>query len=190
MRLKAFLAVFLALVATTAPAVAASPIGRTYDVPTVARADVHRIGDVEASPVQLSVVREESARPLAEVRGTSTTPSPRDIATEAAAGGEQLALGSGQFTNAEFAPGELEAHFAKHSGEWGAIGEDSYLARARSMLSSDPGGDLLGSVRENGDVLRFNVRTGEFAVGSSNGVIRTLFRPDAGLDYWLAQVGR
>jgi hypothetical protein len=125
-----------------------------------------------------------------EAIGRSTTFSPRSVATEAAAGGEQLALGSGRFTNAEFAPGELEAHFAKHAGEWGAIGEDSYLARARSMLSSDPGGDLLGSVRANGDVLRFNVRTGEFAVGSSDGVIRTLFRPDAGLDYWLAQVGK
>jgi len=193
-RLKPFavvIALLLGLVgATSETATAAGGGAWTYDVLTLSRFDVRAGGGADSGSAQFTGVRDRSASASVEAIGRSTTFSPRSVATEAAAGGEQLALGSGRFTNAEFAPGELEAHFAKHAGEWGAIGEDSYLARARSMLSSDPGGDLLGSVRANGDVLRFNVRTGEFAVGSSDGVIRTLFRPDAGLDYWLAQVGK
>jgi len=125
------------------------------------------------------------------VRGCAydlTLASGRRFATNLADDGAQLALGSGRFTNANFSAGQLERHFAKHADEWGAIGQDAYLARARSMLSSDPGGNLWGFVRSNGDVIRYNVRTNEFAVGSSSGVIRTLFRPDDGLDYYLAQV--
>ncbi|MCP3877003.1 MAG: hypothetical protein GY701_01210, partial [Sulfitobacter sp.] len=34
----------------------------------------------------------------------------------------QLALPSGRFTNAEFAPGKLAPHYADHAGEYGAIG--------------------------------------------------------------------
>jgi len=50
----------------------------------------------------------------------------------------------------------------------------------------DVGGDILGAVRKNGDVLRYNARTNEFAVGAADGTIRTLFRPQAGMDYWQA----
>jgi hypothetical protein len=190
---RLLVALLAAVIAPTGPhpgTTSASAAVFTYDAPAIVGVDAHETADSLAAPAQNAGPREWSASPPSSARATSTTPLARSVATEAAAGGEQLALGSGRFTNAEFAPGDLEAHFAKHAGEWGAIGEDSYLARARSMLSSDPGGDLLGSVRANGDVLRFNVRTGEFAVGSSDGVIRTLFRPDAGLDYWLAQVGK
>ncbi len=46
-------------------------------------------------------------------------------------------------------------------------------------------GEIRGLVRSNGDVLRYNTRTNEFAVGAADGTIRTLFRPADGLDYWL-----
>ena len=90
---------------------------------------------------------------------------------------------------AEFAPGQLGKHFTKDAGEWGVgnITEVAYLKRARSLLGSEPGGEILGFTREGGDVLRYNVRTNEFAVGSAEGNIRTMFRPESGLDYWAAQ---
>lgn len=160
----------------------------TYDVPTISRVGDREFDDASASAARLRDVREGSASLSVEARGTSTTPSAQGVATNLADDGAQLALGSGRFSNANFATGQLEAHFAKHADEWGAIGQDAYLARARSMLGSDPGGNLVGFVRSNGDVLRYNVRTNEFAVGSSSGVIRTLFRPDDGIDYWLKQV--
>jgi YD repeat-containing protein len=92
---------------------------------------------------------------------------------------------------ADFAPGKLERHFADHAAEWGAgnITNSSYLSRARSLLGSEPSGEILGFTREGGDILRYNTRTNEFAVGSSEGTIRTLFRPEDGIEYWYRQTG-
>jgi len=80
----------------------------------------------------------------------------------------------------------LEKHFAKHAAEWGAgnITQLGYLKRAQSLLGKEVGGDILGAVRANGDVLRYNIRTNEFAVGAADGTIRTLFRPQAAMEYW------
>ncbi len=100
----------------------------------------------------------------------------------------QLALPSGRFTNAEFAPGKLAPHYADHAGEYGAIGIDAYVSRARSLLSTDVGNGVRGFTRSNGDVIRYSVRTNELAIGTSDGVIRTLFRPTDGLDYYLTRV--
>ncbi|HKY21473.1 MAG TPA: RHS repeat-associated core domain-containing protein [Vicinamibacterales bacterium] len=90
----------------------------------------------------------------------------------------------------KFAAGKLETHFAKHAAEWGAgnITKAAYLKHAQRLLNSAPGGEILGSVRANGDILRYNVRTNEFVVGTAQGEIRTLFRPTDGLQYWLRQV--
>jgi hypothetical protein len=89
-----------------------------------------------------------------------------------------------------FAEGQLEKHFAKHAGEWGAgnITKQGYLKRAQDLLSRQPGGDILGHTRAGGDILRYNARTNEFAVGAADGTIRTLFRPTDGMAYWLRQV--
>jgi RHS repeat-associated protein len=89
----------------------------------------------------------------------------------------------------EFAEGELEKHFLKHAAEWGAgnITKAAYLKRASTLLDSDIGGDIYGFVRKNGDILRYNRRTNEFAAQTADGRIKTLFRPKDGLNYWLDQ---
>jgi hypothetical protein len=115
---------------------------------------------------------------------TTTTTAPTSAVDDTA----QQALSSGRFTNGNFAPGKLESHYLKHADEYGAIGIDAYLARARSLLSTDVGNGIRGFTRANGDTVRFNVRTGEFAAGAPDGTIRTLFRPDDGLAYYLKQV--
>ena len=85
-----------------------------------------------------------------------------------------------------FAQGQLDKHLAKHAAEWGAgnIAKTGYRKRAQSLLGKDVGGDILGAVPKKGDVLRYNSRTNEFAVGTADGTIRTLFRPKNGMDYW------
>ena len=90
-----------------------------------------------------------------------------------------------------FKPGELDIHFNKHAGEWGAgnITKDSYLKRAIDLLGREPGGEILGHTRANGDILRYNTITNEFAIGAQDGTIRTLFKPKDGLNYWNKQVG-
>jgi hypothetical protein len=79
-----FLTIFGLLAVAPDSTTIASPTAFTYDAPTVACVDVHAFGAAEASLEVLSVVREESARPSAEGRGTCTTPPSRSVATEAA----------------------------------------------------------------------------------------------------------
>ncbi|MBE7447998.1 MAG: hypothetical protein HS111_03655 [Kofleriaceae bacterium] len=111
-----------------------------------------------------------------------------NYAATTAAGGAPKLLTQGAYRAKAFAQGQLDKHFAKHAAEWGAgnITKTGYLKRAQNLLGRDVGGDILGAVRKNGDVLRYNARTNEFAVGAADGTIRTLFRPQAGMDYWQA----
>jgi pyocin large subunit-like protein len=100
------------------------------------------------------------------------------------------ALSAARYVSGGFAEGQLDIHFAKHAAEWGAgnITKTSYLKRAQELLGRDIGGEILSHVLANGDVLRYNTRTNEFAVGAADGTIRTLFRPIEGMTYWLQQV--
>ena len=69
------------LVGGTTAAVAST---YTYDAPIIARTHVHEINAADARSTLLRVAKEESARPLVEAQGTSTTPLTRNAATEAA----------------------------------------------------------------------------------------------------------
>ena len=84
-----------------------------------------------------------------------------------------------------FAEGQLEAHFLKHGDQFGNITQEQYLNGARTLLDAVPEGDVLEKVRRNGDVEHFRVSTGEFAVMTKRGRIRTYFKTDYG--YWLKQ---
>lgn len=85
----------------------------------------------------------------------------------------------------DFAPGQLEAHYLKHRDEFGTITIEEYLDGARALLNAQPGRDVLEKKRGNGDILRFRVSTGEFAVMAGDGRIRTYFKAD--YRYWLRQ---
>ena len=88
------------------------------------------------------------------------------------------------FANADFASeARFLGHFAKHGAEFPGLDAPGYLARARELLSTDSP-SVLEKVRDNGDVLRFDTATGDFAVGTADGAIRTLFKPDAGRAYF------
>ena len=85
----------------------------------------------------------------------------------------------------DFAPGQLEAHYQKHGGQFGAITIDQYLNQAREILDAPAGNDVLEKMRPNGDILHYRVSTGEFAVMTPHGRIRTYFKTDFG--YWMRQ---
>ncbi|TJZ83095.1 RHS repeat-associated core domain-containing protein [Paracoccus hibiscisoli] len=75
---------------------------------------------------------------------------------------------------------KLTEHWKKHgiAAEWGYnISKTTYLDRARRFLSGAPGRDVLQHTRLNGELVRFNKRTGEFGVVTNSGTIKTLFRP-------------
>jgi pyocin large subunit-like protein len=85
----------------------------------------------------------------------------------------------------DFAPGQLEAHYLKHGNEFGNITKEQYLENARALLDASPSKDILEKTRANGDILHYRVSTGEFAVMTRAGRIRTYFKAD--YRYWMRQ---
>ena len=83
----------------------------------------------------------------------------------------------------EFAPGELEIHYSKHGYQFGEITQEQYLQDAQALLNAVPGDDVFEKVRPNGDVEHFRASTGEFAVMTKWGRIRTYYKASYG--YWL-----
>ena len=85
----------------------------------------------------------------------------------------------------DFAPGQLEAHYLKHGDQFPGTTQEQYLQGARALLDAAVGGDVLEKTRFNGDVEHFRVSTGEFAVMTKRGRIRTYFKTD--YRYWMKQ---
>ncbi len=63
-----------------------------------------------------------------------------------------------------------------------------YLRAAQALVRGGPGVEAL--TRDGGDTLFYRTATGEFAVLSNRGVIRTYFKPDDGPRYWERQKQR
>ena len=84
-----------------------------------------------------------------------------------------------------FAPGQLEAHYLKHGYQFGNITQEQYLQGAQALLDVSAGADVLEKIRPNGDLEHFRVSTGEFAVMTKRGRIRTYFKTN--YRYWMRQ---
>jgi hypothetical protein len=122
---------------------------------------------------------------------------PTDIAIDAAIGGVSAGIFKGVQSarsaitagRANFAgPNQLMTHFEKHGAEFGAEPVDDYLSGARRLIAGGKG--IESFQRANGDTLFYNPTTNEFGALSNKGVIRTYFKPDRGLDYWMSQIGK
>ena len=83
----------------------------------------------------------------------------------------------------DFAPGQLEAHYLKHGDQFGKITQEQYLHGAQALLDAPAGKDVLEKIRPNGDIEHFRVSTGEFAVMTKRGRIRTYYKVD--YIYWI-----
>ena len=84
----------------------------------------------------------------------------------------------------DFAPGELDEHYMKHGYQFGNLTEEQYLEEARHLLDAPAGNGILEKIRYNGDVEHYSISTGEFAVMTKRGRIRTLFKTNYG--YWIS----
>jgi pyocin large subunit-like protein len=62
----------------------------------------------------------------------------------------------------------------------------NYRSAARAFMSG-PGVGTMQGVRRGGDLVRFDPATGNFGVLSPQGAIRTFFRPDDDVAYFLRQ---
>ena len=80
-----------------------------------------------------------------------------------------------------------ESHYRKHGAEFGNITKEEYLQKANELINSDSPDVLHKTEKEDGDYLFYNQKTNEFLVLSTDGYIRTYFKPDDGIDYWERQ---
>ena len=79
----------------------------------------------------------------------------------------------------------LDEHFEKHGSEFDYETAEEYLAGANRVIN-DPN-SLYKTEAEDGDHIYYLESTNEFVVVSTDGYIRTYFRPSAGIDYYYRQ---
>lgn len=79
----------------------------------------------------------------------------------------------------------LDQHFEKHGGEFDYADKEEYLAGANRVIN-DPAA-LHKTEKEDGDYVFYLEATNEFVILSTDGYIRTYFRPSGGLDYYNRQ---
>ena len=79
----------------------------------------------------------------------------------------------------------LEQHFDKHGNEFDYATKEEYLEGANRVIQSP---DALHKIEaEDGDDIYYLEETNEFVVVSTDGYIRTYFRPSAGINYYNRQ---
>ena len=81
----------------------------------------------------------------------------------------------------------FDSHYEKHGAEFGDITQDEYLDLANELINAEDENILHKTEKEDGDFLYYDTETNEFLVLSTDGYIRTFFKPSAGLDYWERQ---
>ena len=59
--------------------------------------------------------------------------------------------------------------------------------KAAQEFFTEKSDNILTKTRQNGDVLRYDKASGLFGVQTKDGVIKTFFKPDEGINYWKQQ---
>lgn len=77
-------------------------------------------------------------------------------------------------------PEKKTVHFTKHGAEFGFSTEDEYEAAADKFLQQPCGGDVIGYSIPKGKIVRFNVKTTEYASGFPGQNICTYMKPKCG----------
>ena len=80
---------------------------------------------------------------------------------------------------------DIKWHLEKHRSEFPEWTEDQYLQRAREILQAQlESGELEEISRSDGSISRYCFSTNEFVATTSDGNIRTFFKPKEREEYW------
>lgn len=79
----------------------------------------------------------------------------------------------------------MNEHFEKHGAEFPYDTVEEYVAGANEVINSEE--SLHKNEKEDGDDVFFLEKTGGFVIVSTDGYIRTYFKPDDGIDYYNRQ---
>jgi len=83
----------------------------------------------------------------------------------------------------------LDNHFVKHGAEFGYKNADDYLKGAEDFFAKESD-DIYQYSRKNGDIVRYDKVNNIFGVAQADGVIRTMFKPSKGMDYFMNEIGK
>ena len=79
----------------------------------------------------------------------------------------------------------LAQHYEKHGRSMGFASAEEYTAAANRVISNPA--SLHKKEQEDGDDVYYLEKTNDFVIVSTDGYIRTYFRPDDGIDYFNRQ---
>jgi pyocin large subunit-like protein len=117
--------------------------------------------------------------------GPSASVDPRDQPVALAADGKPIWAANRKHTAQENA----DYQFGKNGHDFNAATEADYVQDAHAFIDTPPPG-VQRVQRSNGDSLLYDPKTNTFAVATSAGAPRTLFKPHDGAAYWQQQVER
>lgn len=81
---------------------------------------------------------------------------------------------------------DITWHLNKHKADFDGWTEEQYLQRARELLMKPLSSDELEEItRSDGSISRYCFSTNEFIATTSDGNIRTFFKPEHGKEYWI-----
>ncbi|HEX3916107.1 MAG TPA: hypothetical protein VHW60_02130 [Caulobacteraceae bacterium] len=117
--------------------------------------------------------------------GSTATASadPRDAPVPVAADGKPIWAANRKHTAQENA----DYQFGKNGKDFNAPTEADYVHDVHTFVASPPAG-VQRLQRSNGDTLLYDPKTNTFAVMTSSGVPRTMFKPRDGAAYWREQL--
>ena len=118
---------------------------------------------------------------VSQEQPAETQQEPEAIPTETAVQATAPAELKYKFKKSEY----LTEHFQKHGAEFPYATEDEYLAGANHVIENPNALHKLEA--EDGDDVYYVESTNEFVIVSTDGYIRTYFRPDSGIDYFNRQ---
>ncbi len=82
-----------------------------------------------------------------------------------------------------------QRQFERNGADFGATTRQAYIDRAHAFVANPPAGTQTAE-RRNGDRLMYDPAGNVFAVATSDGAPRTMFKPEDGPAYWRQQQER
>ena len=82
---------------------------------------------------------------------------------------------------------QFEGHFEKHGKEFGDITKEQYLQKANDLINNDSDTILHKTETEDGDYIFYDTVNNEILFLSTDGYIRTYFKPNKGIEYYNKQ---
>jgi hypothetical protein len=121
----------------------------------------------------------------ASAPGPAASADPRDAPVPLAADGKPVWAANRKHTAQENA----DYQFGKNGKDFAALTEADYVQKAHAFVDAPPAG-VQRVQRSNGDSLLYDAGSNTFAVVTSAGAPRTMFKPHDGVAYWRQQVAR